>query len=172
MWVEAKAVVTVIGCIIISIVMLLMLFFIPDTEFFVMLLFMGMGFYIFGDILILSKTSKWWVRPWFEPCGSDREVGVVLTIAGGVAAIFTTKKPHGKREFVFHRQEASVINNGDYSLHTPNGNSAFLMHEDHDENLNVSEVQYAKEIKDELGTDDIKEVYNLVKEKENNARST
>lgn len=166
MWIEAKATLTVIGVIMIMLGMFIMLFFIPGTELIMLLLFMGVGVIIFGDILILSKTSKWWVKPWFEPCNSSQEIGIVCSIAGGVAAIFTTKRPHGKREFVFHKQEASVINNGDYPLHTPNGNAAFLCHEDHDENINMAEVAYTEELEKTMGTDDIKSVYSIAKKED------
>lgn len=163
MWMEAKVGIDLFGFAMIGVVMVLLL---PYDLFLVMLLLMGIGMICFGDILIGWKITRRWVKPWYESCPPGKEVGIALTIAGSVEALFTEKKPHGKREFVFHKQEASVVNHGDYNLHTPNGNSAFIMHEDHDENLNLHEVEYATQLAKELGNDDIKMIYNQTKNKE------
>lgn len=130
------------------------------------LLLMGMGVIIFGDIIYGFKTTRPWVKPWYEFTKPGQEIGIICTIAGGIQAVVMEKKPHGKSEFVFHRQEAAVINHGDYPLHTPNGNPAVLIHEDHDENLNACEIEYATRIREKAGTNDVKTLYHIAKQKD------
>lgn len=131
------------------------------------ILFMAIGMYVFGDFVIGYFITKTHAKYYMEKPPANKEVTLLYTLTGLIDFVWTDKRPHGKREFVYNKKEASVINKGDDPIHLLSGATGFTSHENCDENLNMKEVKYAEKIADELGTDDIKEVYTIAKEKEN-----
>jgi len=163
MLMEIKAVMTVIAIIFISIVISQVLLF---SLLWAVLLFMGIGMYVFGDIVMGYFIMKTHAKYYMEKPPSNKEVTLLYTLTGLIDFVWTDKKPYGKREFVYNKQEASVINKGDDPIHLLSGATGFTSHESCDENINMKEVKYAEEIAKDMGTTDIDDVYTTAKENE------
>jgi len=73
--------------------------------------------------------------------------------------VITKKAPLGKREFIYHKKEASVINNGDDNFHTRSGTPGFFMVEGYDQNINVHNAKAMSEFEGR----DVKEIYGKAK---------
>jgi hypothetical protein len=134
------------------------------------LLIMGIGMYIFGDIVIgymITKTHATYV---IDKPPQGYTVNPIFTITGLLDFVWAQKKPYGKREFVYNKQEASVIDKGDYPIHMLNGGHGCVIHESCDENINMYEVKYAEDVSKELGTDNLKEMYSKAKNMEHKPR--
>lgn len=166
MWIEAKVMLDLFAFVLLAIVMAMMLSVGAWVTMF--LIFMAIGLVIFSDLIYGWKTTQWWVKPWVEAARPNQEVALQATISGGFAARFVDIKEEGKREWVQNKKEAACVNHGDYQLRTPNGNPAFIAHEDHDENINLNEARYATEICNETGTDRIQDVYHIAKKEDEN----
>lgn len=134
------------------------------------LLFMGIGMYVFGDFFMGYFITKTHAKYYIEKPPANKEVTLFHSITGLVEFIWTDKRPHGKREFKYNKEDASVINKGDYKIHLLSGATGFISHESCDENLNMREVKYADEVSKELGTTDIKEAYTVAKENEDDQK--
>jgi hypothetical protein len=165
MWVEVKIFFSIIGNVFIAIVLSQIILFNMVLG---MLLFMAMGIYVMGDMLICYQIKHNHVDKLIDPCPQGKELGVMFTLTGLLDFIWATKKPHGKREFVYHGEEASYINNGNYPIHTMNGNYGAIAHESHDENISLFEAKAAERISEDFNTKDIKEVYIKAKKMEEN----
>jgi len=159
MFCEVKALFDAVAFIFIAIVMMQIIFFDMMLGF---LLLMSIGLVFMSDILILHLISKRRLKPQLDPTPRGMEACVLFTLTGDFDVINTVKKPHGKREFVYNKHDASIINRGDYQIRLPNGNTGFIGHELDDQNINLVEVKMAEEIHEEYKTDDLKEVYSLV----------
>ena len=165
MLMEIKAVMTVISMIFIAIV-ISQIIMVEGGLILAVILFMAIGVHVFGDFIMGYFISRTHANRYMERPPSNKEVTLLYTLTGLIDFVWTEKKPHGKREFVYNKKEASVINKGDAPIHLLSGATGFTSHEDCDENLNMKEVKYAEEISEELGTDNIKEVYVTAKERE------
>lgn len=160
MWLEVKIVFSVISMVFIAIVLsqIILLNFLLAF-----LLIASIGLIILGDMIIGYQIKHNHVDKLIDPCPAGRELGIVFTITGLLDFIWANKKPQGKREFVYHGEEAAYINNGDYPIHTINGNHGSLVHESHDENMNLFEAKAAERIVEDYDTKNIKEVYTKAK---------
>lgn len=163
MWLEVKILFSVIAMVFIAIVLSQVLF---VNLLFAMVLFMAIGLIFIGDILIGSKIKHNHLDKVMDTPPAGKEFAILLTLNGMVDFIWADKKPVGKREFVYHGQEASYFNHGDSQIHTINGNYGCLIHENHDENINLNEVKVAEEISRDFQTSDIKDVYYKAKKLE------
>lgn len=152
MWLEAKAVFTLIAAVMIIIVMILEMFVAP---FIALLLIMALTFIMLGDMMIGIKITKNHLQPLMDPNKPNEETCVYFDFAGNLDFIKTVKGPENTRKFVKYKQNASIINDGDYPVRTINGNRGFIGHEDYDRNVNLEEA----EALDKVDGEDIKEIY-------------
>lgn len=160
MWLEVKLLISCIALIFIAIVLsqiLLLNFFLG------FLLIIGIGMVLLSDIVISYQIKHNHVDKLIDPCPSHRELTVVHTLTGLIDFVWSKKAPQGKREFVYNNQDASYINNGDYPIHTINGNFGSVVHESHDENINFFDVKFAEDICKEYGVENIKDLYHKIK---------
>jgi len=163
MWLEVKATITIIGCFIFAISLGL-------TGNLIVCIFglMGMGTIIFGDFLIGWKLISTDAINILDPNGPNERT-VDLHLIGGGRRIIKGKKGHfGKIEFVYLKEEASIIDDGKYPIRFPNGNSGIVAHETYDKNVNMYELQFLEQASKDLGTDDMKEMYTKLKERDGN----
>lgn len=160
MFIEIKAVLTVVSFVFIGIVISQIVYYDLLLTF---LLFMGMGLYFFGDMLIGYVITRNDLKPQMDPTPRRMETCLFISLTKRLYVFDTVKGPEGQRKFRFNGQDASVINHGDYQIRLPNGNSAFLAHESCEENLNLAEVKYAEITSKEFGTDDLKEIHAIAK---------
>lgn len=163
MWLEAKIMFSVIAEVFIGIVLSQILM---VNILFGMLLFMSIGLIFIGDVLIGSRIKHTHVDKVIDSPPAGMEFATLVTLNGMLDFIWASKKPYGKREFMYHGQEASYVNKGDSQIHTINGNYGCLVHENHDENISLDEAKVAEEISRDFQTDDIKDVYYKAKKLE------
>lgn len=154
MWLEAKAVFTLIAAVMILIVAILEM---SVNMFLSLLLIMGLTFIMLGDMLIGIKITKNHLQPLIDPLIPNEELCVFVDFAGNLDFIRTVKGPENTRRFVKYKRNATIINDGDFPLRTINGNRGFIGHENYDHNVNLEEA----EALDETEGEDIKEIYAL-----------
>ena len=123
------------------------------------LLIMALMFYILGDVLIGYKIIKSDCRPLLEPTPKGKELMGIQLINGLLRFINTEKDAHGKRNFVMHNHDASVINDGKAPFRTRSGNIGFYAHELFDQNVDPKRCKALEQM-----PGDIKETYVLAKE--------
>ena len=162
MWLEVKALLTVMAMVFIAIPLAFMLYI---NILFAFLLFVAIGLFVFGDIIIGWQITKNDLKPQMDTTPPGKETMGLITLTNRFRIINTTKGPEGKREFRFNKENASVINKGDCQLRLLNGNSMFLAHESHDENINLAEAKYAENLEKEFKTTDLKIIHAKLKEK-------
>jgi hypothetical protein len=164
MWLEVKIFFSIIAMVFIAIV-LSQIFFFTDIMYSFLLL-MSIGMIVIGDMMIGTKIKHSDADKLIDNPPKGKEFGAVIALNGLLRLIWVDKREHGKREFMFHGQEASYFNHGDYQIHTLNGNIGCLVHENHDEGLNLDEVKVAEEISKSFQSNDIKDVYYKAKKLE------
>lgn len=155
MWMEIKALFTVVAVIFICIVLSQIIFASTLMGF---LLIAGLVCIIISDILIGMKINDY--KSLYDPTPRGWELMELQQIDGKVVWMNTKKGPHGKRSFRINGEDASVINNGKGSFITPNGNRGFRAHENFDMNV---EPNRAKAL-EQMPGDDVKETYYLAKQ--------
>lgn len=160
MWLEVKIVISIIGMAFIGIVLSQIILL---NMFLGFLLIMSIGMIIFSDIIIGWRISSTHANFVIDKPPPGKIVIPLLTITGLLDFVWANKRPYGKREFVYNKQEASLIDRGDYPIHMLNGGHGCIGHESSDENINMREVKYAEEIHDEIGTDNLKDIYSHIK---------
>ena len=161
MWMEIKAVITVVSCIFLAVVLA---FLIRTGNMFLLVMgFFSMGLMIFGDIILGYMITVTNAKKIIDKPPQGWTTGAIFTLTGMLDFVWARKGPHGKREFVFNKEEASVIDRGDYPIHFRNGAVGFVAHESCDENLNMFKVKYAETLGKELGTNELMEIYNKIK---------
>ena len=163
MWMEVKTIFTIISAIFIGIVLSQILFL---NFFLAFLLFIAIGLMVFGDMIIGWQIMRTHANRVIDKPPPGKVVIPLFTLTGLLDFVWADKKPYGKREFVYNKEEASLIDRGDYPIHMLNGGHGCIGLESCDENLNMFEAKYAEQIGTELGTDSTKEIYAIVKEKE------
>ena len=156
MWMEAKAVCTVMAVIFIAVVISQVFY---ASVFLVFILFMAITIMIIGDMLLGSRITRF--KPLFEPTPPGKEMVELQLLDGRTYFIDTTKGPHGKRSFRINKQDATVINDGIGSFTLHNGNRGFRAHENYDGNIDPKRAKALEKI--EGG--DIKEMYYIGREK-------
>jgi len=169
MWLEVKLVISIISWVFIAIVLsqIILLNFLLGF-----LLIVAIGLAVLSDMLIGYQIKHNHADKLIDPCPANKELGIMFTLTGLIDFLWVKKAPHGKREFVYNGQEASYINNGDYPIHSINGNYGSIVHESYDENLNMFEVKAAEKIAEEHQSDDIKEIYERIKQLESKEGET
>lgn len=156
MYLEIKALMTTIAILFIILCIPILL---QVSILFTMLAFMGIGLFVFGDILIGYLITRNNLKPQLDPTPRGWEPCLLFTLTGNFDVVNTLKGPEGQRSFRYNNQNASVINKGDFQIRMKNGNSAFIGHESVDENINLKEVKYAETIGKEFETNDLKEIH-------------
>lgn len=154
MWMEAKAMFTVIGIVFISIVLSQVLF---VNLLFGFLLIAAIGVIVVGDILIGVKTSDY--KALYDPTPRGWEPMELQLLDGRVFFMNTKKGAYGKRSFRINNEDASVANDGVGSFTLPNGNRGFRAHENYDGNINPLRAKALEQTSKELGAEDVKEMY-------------
>lgn len=154
MWMEVKAVISVIALVCVAVVCSQIILFNNLLGF---LCIVTIFLIIFGDILIGIKTSDF--KPLYDPTPRGWELMELQLLDGKVRYINTLKGPHGKRSFRIHGEDATVINDGKASFLLVNGNRGFRAHENFD--MNVDPFR-AKALEQMPGAD-IKEMYYLAR---------
>jgi len=152
MWLEAKAVFTLIAAVLMCAVMIWEMLVSPLIA---ILLMMALTFIILGDIMIGIKITNNHLQPLMDPNKPNEETCVYFDFAGNLDFIKTIKGSENTRKFVKYKQNATIINNGDYPIRTINGNRGFIGHENYDNNVNLEEA----EALDKTDGEDIKEIY-------------
>ena len=152
MWIEIKALVTGMSIVFIMLGAILPAF---------LLIFMGIGMLIFGDIIIGYQITSNELKPLMDRTPPGYELTIFQEIGGGgkIHFINTRKSVMGQRKFRFHNKEAIAITNGKGMGTLPNGNRFFFSHESYDKNIDPALCKtYSK-----LPGDNLKETYNIVK---------
>lgn len=157
MYMEVKSIFSVVSMIFIGIVLSQIIFL---NLVFGVLLFMSIFFIILGDLILGIRITPF--RPIFEPTPPGKELTECQLIDGTVLFINTTKAPLGKREFVVHKKEASVINDGKGRFRLVNGNIGFRSHERFDRSIDPKRCKYLEY----MPVDNIQELYKYAKEKD------
>lgn len=160
MWVEAKILFSIIANAMIAIVISQIILVNMMLGF---LLFIAIFITVLGDMLISYQIKHNHLDKLMDPKPQGKELAILFTITGLMDFIWADKRPHGKREFVYHKEEASYINSGSYPIHTINGNHGCIVHESHDENISLYEAKAAEKIAKDFKTENIKEVYTIAK---------
>jgi len=164
MYLEIKAVFSMIAMIMIAIVLSQILFI---NMIFGFLLIVAIGLIFMGDLIIGYQITRNHLKPLMDPIPANKELCILFTIGGMIDFVITRKRPLGKREFVYYSNlqrtmsEASVINDGSYPVRTINGNPGFIAHESYDMNVDL----YKAKALEKCEGDDIKEIYYKVKDK-------
>lgn len=151
MWIELKAMMTGIGLIFVVLGVLLPAF---------MLVLMGIGILIFGDILIGYQITSNELKPLMDKTPYGYELTLFQELGGGSKLHFinTKKDVLGQRKFRFHNKEAIAITDGKGMGTVPNGNRFFFSHESYDKNIDPARCKaYSK-----LPGENLKEVYDEV----------
>lgn len=156
MYLEIKAIFSSIGIICAGIVMGFLLF---SNILLTVILLVSIIFFIIGDLFLGFKIVRYDLKPQLDPTPPGQETCILFDLTKNFRIINTFKKPHGKREFRYNNQDASVINKGNYQVRLPNGNGAFIAHESYDENIDLFEAKYAEKLKKKTGTSNLKEIY-------------
>jgi uncharacterized protein YneF (UPF0154 family) len=155
MWLEIKALLTVFGCVFILIGGIMAALSITT----VMLIFMGIGMFMFGDVIIGYQITSKEVKPQIDPTPPRQELTIFQEIGGKVHFINTTKAEMGIRKFRWHGKEASVINDGVGMFTMPNGNRGFFSHENYDKSISMILCKALEDISHVTNTSNIKEIY-------------
>lgn len=176
MWLEVKAIFTLISCVFLALVLgqifLISLETGADLSFLMFLIFVGIFLYIFGDIILGWQVTRTHAKYVMDKPPPGKVVIPLITLTGLLDFVWADKRPYGKREFVFNKQEASLIDRGDYPIHMLNGGHGCIGHESCDENINMFEVKYAEQIAKGTKTENLKEAYHIIKNKEDNKEVT
>jgi len=168
MWLEGKIMFSIISWVCIAIVVSQIIL-INALLGFLLVVALGMGF--LGDLIICWTVKKNHVDKLFEPVPPGMELGIVVTLTGLIDFVWATKKPYGKREFVYNGEEASYVNKGTFPIHALNGNYGSLVHENYDEEVNLSQARAANKIKEEFNSEDVEEIYEKIKNWEKKRQS-
>jgi len=162
MWLEIKALISALSIIFIAIVIGFLLY-VEGGMMLIFILFLAMILSVISDMLIGYVIVKNDLKPQMDTTPTGKEAMGLITLTHRFRIINTTKGPEGKREFRFNKQNASVINKGDYQLRLKNGNSFFLAHESYDENINLADAKYAEKLEKDFKTTDLKEIHSRIK---------
>jgi hypothetical protein len=151
MWIEIKAAMTGFGCIFIIFGVLFSAF---------MLVLMGVGMLIFGDILIGWVITNNELKPLMDKTPYGHELTIFQELGGGgkIHFINTKKDTLGQRKFRFHKKEAIAISDGKGMGTLPNGNRFFFSHESYDKNIDPAKCK----IYEKLPGENLKETYSLL----------
>lgn len=151
MWLEINALLGAVSIIFISIVLSQIILL---NMMFGFLLIVGIFLIVFSNIIIGYQITRNHLNVLIDPVPPNHEVCVLFDFSGNIDFLVAKKAPLGKREFIKYKEEASVINNGDYQIRFINGNHGFIGHENYGQNVNL----YKTEALGKMKGDDIKEI--------------
>jgi len=158
MWLEAKAILSGVAVIMISIVMVAIIF---QSFLFGFLLIVAIGLIVFSDILIGYQITRNHLRWLMDPLSPNEELCILFDHSGNVDFVRTKKGPYSVRKFSRFGKPATLINTGSYQIRTHNGNKGFVGHEDYNISVNLLEC----EALDKSEGDDVIEIYENLKPK-------
>lgn len=161
MWLEVKMLLSGVGVLFIIIGIILGVDGLTIVSF--LLLFMGIGSILFGDLLIGYLITAYELKPQMDRTPPGKELTVFQEIGGGGRLHFinTTKDTMGQRKFPFHRKEAIVITDGRGMFTLPNGNRGFFSHENYDKNIEPARAQLYQDLEGE----NIKDIFKNILQK-------
>ena len=158
---EAKALMTVLSILFLGIVLKQLIY---TNLLSVMLIIMAIGFIVFGDIVNGYFITKSRANKIIDKPPPGYVTAVILTLNRMIDFEYAKTGPHGKREFIYNGKEASIIDQGEYPIHFPNGAIGFICHEKSSGSLDMKKIKYAENLNKKLGTNNIKEIYSIAKE--------
>lgn len=155
MWMEVKAVFTVIGMICIGVVIsqIILLNFLLG-----LLLVVAIGMIVVSDLIIGIKIIDF--KPVYDPTPFGWELMELQLLDGKTLFINTKKGAHGKRSFRINNEDASVINDGKGGFILSNGNRGFRAHENFDMNVDP----FRAKALEQMDGKDVKEAYYLARD--------
>lgn len=152
MYLEIKALLSVVAMVFIAIVLSQILF---VNLLFSFLLFAAIFLIIFSDMFLGYKIVTSDAKPIIEPTPKGKELMELQLLDGTVRFLNTTKAPLGVRKFRLHGVDASTINDGRGMGRLPNGNVFFRAHESYDRNV----IPMKAKALEKWEGKDIKEIY-------------
>lgn len=155
-WLEIKALITVFGSVFI---LISLLFTTGLTVLMLMMIFMGLGMIILGDVLVGYQITSNECKPLIDKTPPGQELTILKEIGGKIHFINTYKEKMGIRKFRWHKQDAAVINDGEGMFTTPNGNRGFFSHESYDKSISMILCKALEDMKTVTDTRDIKGIY-------------
>jgi len=169
MWLEIKGAFTGAACII---TMLVMWFATSVTQnlIFLIVAIVPVMIMIAGDIIIGWKAISTDAINLLDPNGLGERTILLHLIGSGFRVLKGKKAPLGKIEFVYGKKKASIIDDGSYPVRLPNGNAGVVAHESYDRNVDLYKAELLKKMFIAHKVDNIKELYNSIKQEENNGR--
>ena len=136
MWLEAKAILSSIAIIMVSVVLFMILF---QNVLLGFLLIVAIGLIVFSDIIIGYQITRNHLRWLIDPLSPSEEICILFDHSGNVDFVRTKKGPYDTRQFTRYGKPATIVNTGSYQIRTHNGNKGFVGHEDYEMNVNPVE---------------------------------
>jgi len=161
MWLEIKAVFTIIGAFIISLSL-----FTDEIIIGFMVFFLGLVVIMMGDIIIGWKIVYSDAVNLIDPVAPGEKIAFVINVGGGVRFLKGKEGLLGKLEFMLKKNKAGIIDDGKAPFRTPNGNPMIMGHVLFDKNINPVKAKYLEEAFEEDNSRDVKELYVALKDKE------
>jgi len=159
MWLEVKAMFSVIAIIFAAIVLSQIIMLNMLLGF---LLIVTIGMIVIGDLFIGHKITSNHLDVLMNPVKADEEICILFTLSGMVDFVKTRKGPLGTRQFVYHKKEATIINDGSYPIRFVGGQRGFVGHENFDRNVDL----YKAEALSKTPGNDVKEIFQKIKNRE------
>lgn len=163
MWLEIKAVITIISCVIIALIVG-----ITGNIVLAMMALVAIIVMISGDITIGWKIINTDAINLLDPNRPGERTVFLHLIGGGLRVLRGKKVPRGKIEFLIKKIKASVIDEGTYPVRTVNGNSGVVAHESYDKNINYYKSEALKTLFKTYNVDNVKDLYPLLIQAEKN----
>jgi hypothetical protein len=155
MWLEIKAIMTVMAVVFIFLAVAMSAL----TILTIVILLMGISFQIMGDVIIGYQITNKEAKPMIDSTPPRKELTILQEIGGKIHFINTDKAEMGIRKFRWHGKEASVINDGIGMFSLPNGNRGFFSHESYDKSISMILCKALEDIAKATEAKDIKEIY-------------
>lgn len=153
MWLEAKAILSSVAIVMISIVLCIVLF---QNILLGFLLIVAIGLIVFSDIIIGYQITRNRLRWLMDPLSPSEELCILFDHSGDIDFVRTKKGPSDTRLFTRYGKPATIVNTGSYQIRTHNGNKGFVGHADYEMNVNLIEC----EALDKCDGDNNIEIYN------------
>lgn len=164
MWLEIKVLITGIG--VLFVVVILAQTILYGLFFWSLLLFIAMALIIFSDIVFGHVYTHARAKYWVDKPPPGKRLIILATLENLIDLDWWDKGPYGKREGVINKQEASIIDRGNFPIHIPNGARGFIAHEKSEKNIDFEELEYAEELYNEFKTNNVKVMYVIAKKQD------
>lgn len=155
MWLEIKAMMTIMGIVFVFVAVGMSLI----SLFTLIIVLMGISFILMGDIIIGYQITNKELKNQMDPTPPRKELTILQEIGGKIHFINTDKAEMGIRKFRWHGKEASVINDGLGMFSLPNGNRGFFSHESYDKSISMILCKALEDIAKATDSKNIKEIY-------------